>query len=558
MASETLPRFNFENIPDWEWLPEASQCDDLKQFSGLPFHLLPFGQFSKRDNIHMISNWYSEKFNQQKLSIVKEAFGDTGGDGGAAGGEVWDKNFRLVYDDSVVQKTTRTGWREGQRRRRMAQQKKQERMVANRTKISRQYGDNTKAKRTKRGRLWKRSRNRNWNWNWYTKPINPSVMRCNHWKELIVINMEDLENIKMRELAKATTLVECGHLPEVEPRFDRERKPIHLRKHTDKTPIDITTSKDPILMQLKDQGKGNVFATDTILALLMTCWRSVYSWDIIVDYYDGIIVFDKRRKSMISHVTVDENINQQNQPKYEEQPEKNKLASLTNEATNIQMKYRDQVLSETRPGIKLKRENPFVAMNPDKKLQKGGYLYRQWLHNESMNVVCRCEVHACKGSKENSIQIRALNQYCHRTAKAQDWRKDLATKGQQVALNEYSRNKSKVARWIASAVLAACPSIKIGWIVRQNVSNTAHDILKTETHATRSFAGNNGVSPQNMWAVLGKIVTEIRKQEEGRYIIIKDPNHKKIRLYQISPDDFENEGDEEDVSDDDDDDEKDD
>jgi len=555
MASETVPRFTFENVPDWEWLPKASQCDNLNQFAGLPFHLLPFGQFSKRDNIHMISNWYSDKFNQQKLSIVKEAFGDAAGDGGAAEGEVWDKNFRLVYDDSVVTKTSRAGWREGQRRRRMAQQKKQERMAANRTKVSRQYGDNTKAKRTKRGRLWKRSRNRNWNWNWYTKPINPSVTRRNHWKELTVFNMEDLENIKLRTLAKATTLVECGYLPEFEPRFDRERKPVHLRKNTDKTPVDVTTSKDPILMKLKDQNAGNVFATDTILALLMTCWRSVYSWDIIVDYYDGVIVFDKRRKSMISHITVDENINQQNQPKYDEQPEKNRLANLTNEGTTIQIKYREQVLSESRPGIKLKMENPFIAMHPDKKLPKVGYLYRQWLHKDTFKVVCRCEVHACKGTKENSIQIRALNQYCARTAKAQDWRKDLATKGQQVALNEYSRNKSKVARWIASAVLAAVPSIKIGWIVRQNVSNTAHDILKTETHPTRSFAGSNGVSPQNMWAVLEKIVNEIRKQEEGRYVLIKDPNHKKIRLYMISPDDFDNEGEEDDVSDDDEDDE---
>jgi hypothetical protein len=40
---------------------------------------------------------------------------------------------------------------------------------------------------------------------------------------------------------------------------------------------------------------GNVFGTDIILASLMCCARSVYSWDIIVDRVGDKLFFDKRK-----------------------------------------------------------------------------------------------------------------------------------------------------------------------------------------------------------------------------------------------------------------------
>merc|ERR1719204_815607 len=160
-----------------------------------------------------------------------------------------------------------------------------------------------------------------------------------------------------------------------------------------------------------------------------------------------------------------------------------------------------------------------------------------------MTVVARCEAHACKNSQDDLLQTRALNQYCHKTAKSQDWKKDLIIKGRTIALTEYSRNKAKLARWVASAVLAGASEIKLGWVVRQNVSEKAHDILKTETIPIKTFAKSVNVTPQNMWAVLARIVSEIRKQEEGRYIMMKDPNKQTIRMYRIRQDEFENEED---------------
>ncbi len=42
---------------------------------------------------------------------------------------------------------------------------------------------------------------------------------------------------------------------------------------------------------------GNVFATDAILATLMCCTRSTYSWDIIIQKIGNKIFLDKRDDS---------------------------------------------------------------------------------------------------------------------------------------------------------------------------------------------------------------------------------------------------------------------
>lgn len=39
---------------------------------------------------------------------------------------------------------------------------------------------------------------------------------------------------------------------------------------------------------------GNVYATDSVLATLMCCTRSNYSWDIVIEKVGGKLFFDKR------------------------------------------------------------------------------------------------------------------------------------------------------------------------------------------------------------------------------------------------------------------------
>lgn len=51
--------------------------------------------------------------------------------------------------------------------------------------------------------------------------------------------------------------------------------------------------------------QGNVFATDTILAMLISCTRTAYSWDVVVKRV-GSKLFDKRDNSDSHLLTVSE------------------------------------------------------------------------------------------------------------------------------------------------------------------------------------------------------------------------------------------------------------
>lgn len=45
----------------------------------------------------------------------------------------------------------------------------------------------------------------------------------------------------------------------------------------------VSTTDDPVIESLAADGKGNVFATDAILAHLMASPRTIYPWDIVVE-----------------------------------------------------------------------------------------------------------------------------------------------------------------------------------------------------------------------------------------------------------------------------------
>lgn len=58
--------------------------------------------------------------------------------------------------------------------------------------------------------------------------------------------------------------------------------PLPLQRCEKKEFYYVTTTDDPVMEKLAVEGKGNVFATDAILAHLMASPRTIYPWDIVV------------------------------------------------------------------------------------------------------------------------------------------------------------------------------------------------------------------------------------------------------------------------------------
>merc|ERR1712190_389723 len=69
----------------------------------------------------------------------------------------------------------------------------------------------------------------------------------------------------------------------------------HYEKAYDRVYHTVTTTDDPIIRKLaRTDADANVFATDSILATMMCCTRTQYSWDIVVQKIGGKIFLDKR------------------------------------------------------------------------------------------------------------------------------------------------------------------------------------------------------------------------------------------------------------------------
>ena len=80
-----------------------------------------------------------------------------------------------------------------------------------------------------------------------------------------------------------TDLIWAGFLDQYNDQYDKvsTRTPAPLKRVETKEFYPVTTTDDPVIEKLAIEGKGTVFATDAILAHLMTCPRSVYPWALV-------------------------------------------------------------------------------------------------------------------------------------------------------------------------------------------------------------------------------------------------------------------------------------
>lgn len=108
------------------------------------------------------------------------------------------------------------------------------------------------------------------------------------------------------------------------------------------------------------KSSGNVFATDAILATLMCCTRSVYSWDIVVQRVGNKLFFDKRDDSEFDLLSVSETATE---PPQDEGNSINSPRNLALEATFINHNFSQQVLRMVSFFFSLKSRKTVYALN---------------------------------------------------------------------------------------------------------------------------------------------------------------------------------------------------
>jgi translation initiation factor 3 subunit D len=361
-------------------------------------------------------------------------------------------------------------------------------------------------------------------------------------------------------------LVWCGHLDQYDDNYDKltTRTAKQLKRIENKVFYAVRTEDDPVLERFAVEEVGNVFATDAILALLMASPRSVYSWDITIQKAGGLIFLDKRpQNAHFDFLTVSETAREPPQPN-DETDEINWPERLSIEATMINQNFSQQVLKEDPDSRKTFEPNPFfeddeTGVEP----ASVAYRYRKFSLG-GIKIVARCELHGwlSKRGEDQNITMYALNEWDSKFADGINWRQKVDQQRGAVLATELKNNSCKLAKWTAQSILAGADQMKIGYVSRAAPANAyEHTILATQFFKPKDFATQINLSLNNMWGIVKMICELIMNKEDGKYVLLKDPNKATIRLYAVPPGTFEEddeEGDEEGGEEGDDDDDEDD
>merc|ERR1712088_1221770 len=409
---------------------------------------------------------------------------------------------------------------------------------------------NKERERQRQVRKWqqqKRARQSNFTRPGQLKQREASVTVRPDWIVLEEMDKTQLQKLSLPSVAEPEDLLQAGSLEFYDKIYDRVNvKSERQLKRIDRVFHTVTTTDDPIIRKLtKSQPDVNVFATDSILATLMCCTRSVYSWDIVVQKIGDKIFLDKRDSTEFDLLTVSETAAE---PPQEEGTSLNSPRNLALEATFVNHNFSQQVLKSgdmAGERHKFDMDNPFVDADEEGEVASVAYRYRKWNLGNDIELVCRCEIDAVQQGSNNEIQfvnVKALNEWDCRFSGGVDWRQKLDTQRGAVLANELKNNACKLAKWTVQAILAGVDNLKFGYITRYNVKDSSrHIILGTQQFKPIEFGQQINLSMDNAWGIVRCVIDIVMKQKDGKYLIVKDPNKPMIRLYDIPDNTFESE-----------------
>jgi translation initiation factor 3 subunit D len=386
------------------------------------------------------------------------------------------------------------------------------------------------------------------------------------WKVIQEIAFGDLEKAKLS--AKPTnveTLRECGTLQHWNSMYDMTspQNTVRLARFPKREHFTTTTSDDPVLQELvaaadaaaaADEGPARVYATDTILAVMMAAPRSVTSWDLVVTRKGKTLIFDKRADSRIDYVTVNENWNE---VLNQEKDSINTPAKLSTEATLITHSFSQQALTSRKPKKELKEANPFAdAVSDGNEAAATAFRYRRFDFGDDIALTTRTSVDGYNTVRGEKLlcSIKALNEFDSKLSGNVDWRQKIEAQIGAVIATEMKNNSNKLTQWTAQAVLSGVDELKLGFVSRiHSKDREKHEVLKTQTHKIRPFAQSLNIKISELWGTLKFLVDAFLEQPDGLYLLLKDPNQPNMKIYSLPPGAFDEHPEEDDDDDDDDD-----
>jgi len=328
----------------------------------------------------------------------------------------------------------------------------------------------------------------------------------------------------------------------------------------DRAFYNVTTSQDPVILDLAEKNEATIFATDNILSMLMCSTRSVYSWDIVITKQGNKLFLDKRDGTSIDTISVNENAADAPLDASEGNKELiNTPNALAEEAASINHWFANQTVKESETSKhEFENDNPFYIASEDTDPPASkGYRYRRFdlslnQDEDPLHLIVRTEVDSVSknniSGEDQFMTLKALNEFDNKaqgSGGALDWRSKLTSQRGAVLATEMKNNSCKLARWTTQSILARADQMKLGFVSRVNPKvNDKHVILGVVGFDPKKFADQMGLNLNNGWGVVRTIIDMCLKMSDGKYVLVKDPNKPMLRLYEVPVGTFE-EGDEE-------------
>eukprot|EP00850_Spirogloea_muscicola_P016839 SM000140S00588 [mRNA] locus=s140:76311:80526:- [translate_table: standard] len=485
------------------------------------FRDVPYAPFSKGDRLGRAADWTSAAFKYG---------GGRYGDRAGPGVSTVFNFFANEDEDSFHLVDTRAPPRPKYGPRRFQQRFQRRDRQDERKDGGRDSGAGADRERQRRERMQQQKRGQ-WNAYWQDRNAprilyNSSVDIRPEWTMLEQIQLTSLSKLHF-DAGEPQDIMTCGALEYYDKACDRV---------TPKMEKGLERYEHRQFYKLASEDVGTVFATDAILSTLMCAPRSVYSWDIVVQRVGTKLFFDKRDSSfdlLTVHETAQEQIP-------DDKDSINSVHLLSQEATFINQNLSQQVLMKEGKKYQFKEPNPFAAEGED--VASIAYRYRKWKLDEDITLVARCELHSVVEVKnaEVFVTVNALNEFDSKITGV-DWRQKLENQKGAVLATELKNNANKLAKWTSQALLAGAEQMKLGYVSRATPrDNYNHVLLAMQAYKPREFAQQINLNVNNMWGILRALVDICMKLDEGKYLIIKDPNKPLIRLYAVPSDAFEN------------------
>lgn len=498
-----------------------------ERYMGVPF--TPFGKGNRLGKVADFVNPYN-RFNRNRDGTQQDYYRN----------EEEEESFNLVDTSKTKSRTPSFRARWQQRNRAFqARKREQDQKPVLKGKQAKYLPQNrSRSKQWKNQGARRTYNNRN--------PIlkDSSVKVAASWEVKEQFDLSALTKMTMKP-PTGEDLLWCGSLANYKEEYDRvsSKASRKLERAQDVSFVYATTMDDPVIERFAEDKVGNIFATDELMAHLMSCTRSVKPWDMVFTRAGDMLFLDKREDSNLEMLTVNETGSAPPQEESKVLPF-NTPEKLSIEATAINQNFQQQVLNKTKIH-KYENPSPFHDEDDEGKPAEVAYRYRKFDLGGGNILVARTELHGAverKGRKQH-MSIYALNEWDSKLSGGVEWRQKIDSQRGSVLATELKNNAAKLGRWTAQSLVAGADLLKVGYVSRVNPRDPfRHQVLATQFYKPNEFALQINLNQYNMWGILKAVIELVMKQERGKYVLLKDPNKPVIRLYKVPDNSFEQDG----------------